>query len=151
MASTASTTTRRALLGALALAPVIAVTPALAEPAPVTAEESPLHGFALAWLKRFTEKGGLVHFDRHLGRVAAWVPEYHFSPQYERDKAIVQQIGLPARDFERNMEWRGAFYDGKIRELYDFAQSVPGGMDAIEAAVLRDHSLGAPVVPQEAA
>lgn len=146
MASTAHTTTRRALLGALALAPVIAAAPALAEPAASPAD--PLQGFAEAWLQRFTEKGGLVHYDRYLGRVAAWMPEYHFSPTYERDKAIVQQLALPPRHFDSNMESRGAFYDGKMRELYDLAQAVPGGMDAIEAAVLRDPSLGAPVVPQ---
>lgn len=151
MTSPKATTTRRAVLGVLAAAPALALPSAVLAETPA----SPLQGFAEAWLRRFTEKGGIYHYDRYQERFVAWIPEYHFSPQYERDKAIVQQMSLPGRNFERNMEWRGTFYDGKMRELYAIAQGVPGGMEdvpggmeAIEAAVQANPSLGVPVYPE---
>src|SRR5947209_8496479 len=118
--------------------------------------EHPLEPFARAWLARWTRLGATakfseVHdFDGETSVVqfmTGW-PTYHYSPVYEDDEELIEGCAdLPASVLSARRSFSSAFYDGKVRELHDLIDAVPGGMDAVRAIieVLPELGLGRPL------
>jgi hypothetical protein len=123
--------------------------------------EDGLKAFALAWLERWTEKGGSAYMGK-IGKRDAWEtltphlmvgsPTYHFTPVAEDNKTFYEAsrakglAGLPEEDRERHIRDRKRFdqdrHEGSVKELYDLLSAVPGGVEAVEIIVKANPSRG---------
>jgi len=102
--------------------------------------------FALAWLQRWTRRGGSVSIDP-TSPDKAWFGqlEYHVSPVYDDDEALIrlmQERGLSGLD-EKTRAWmvdyrrteNRARHEGAMSELRDLLNVIDGGAEAIKATV----------------
>lgn len=108
-----------------------------------------LEAFGLAWLQRFTDHGGSVRMQEDGTAMVGW-PMYNYSPVCKDNDAIMAAAieGHGASISEEHQRWRHStnsnFYDGKMRELLDLLDTVPGGYDAVKLIVKRMPSFGFP-------
>lgn len=107
---------------------------------------NPLEPFALAWLARWTQFGAsarlsrVCEIDEDPGSVepqlSTCFPTYHFSPVYEDDEDLIAQSpDWPESLLRDRRSFNCHFFDGKLRELHDLMDAVPGGFDSVRALI----------------
>lgn len=129
-----TTTTRRTVLTAALALPAAAITilpgDALSAPATDEADEpSPLADFAVAWLSRWTQKGGSVTIGPD-GKMWIGFPSYDYSAAY---RPIAADLPEPVQHSRRAFD--SAFYDGQMRELEQLLDLMAGGKQAVRECV----------------
>lgn len=126
-----TTATRRTVLTAALALPVAALTilPAEALAEPDDDKADPLADFAVAWLSRWTQKGGSVTIGPD-GRMWIGFPSYDYSAAY---RPIPADLPEPVRHSRRAFD--SAFYDGQMRELEHLLDLMTGGTQAVRECV----------------
>jgi hypothetical protein len=99
--------------------------------------------FAKAWLQRWTGHGGHVIIDSlNDNKLAIFKPAYSLSTDAATDAAVTDQIEVPESVRDARRQWLAPFYDGKMRELEEIMDAVPGAIAAVKAIVAENPAAG---------
>lgn len=85
--------------------------------------------FAAAWFERWQGGRGSVMLEGDGRAVFGWVP-------YKNERFARPMPGeIPTDLIERQTEFDTTQHHGRMRELLDLLEAVPGGLDAVKAYV----------------
>lgn len=109
--------------------------------------EARLGNFATAWLKRWTGHGGSIFVPRGEREGSFGFPAEAPALQSHLDRLVrgEHETDQAWEDRQSRLrEWLDGNYTGRMRELLDLLESVPGGPEAVKSIVRSDPKAGMP-------